>query len=112
MSSAPAIRCPNATLTPGAQGIVRVTVLDDTAQLIVRFANTIAAPTPLLLASSYTLSGGERIFPRILSATIYNPTGTPAALQDRRVLLQLDRIGDFSTYTLTVSDAGLDPFFA
>ena len=31
---------------------------------------------------------------------------------DRLVVLQLDRIGDFSTYTLTVSGPDIDPFFA
>jgi len=113
MSSAPAIRCPKATLATNAQGVLRVTVLDDSAQLIVRFARDVTnPPQPLLLrATSYTLTGGERIFPRILSASVHN-TGVPTALQNRLILLQLDRIGDFSTYTLTVSDADLDPFFS
>ncbi len=112
MTDRPPIRCPKATLAPSAQGLLRVTVLDDTAQLILRFAEAVPSPGPLLLAATYVLTGGERIFPRVLSVSAYEPADTPTALQNRRLLLQLDQIGDFSVYTLTVGGPGLDPLFS
>ncbi|HYK05714.1 MAG TPA: baseplate J/gp47 family protein [Thermoanaerobaculia bacterium] len=116
MSAQPSIRCPRASIAENAQGILRVEVHDDTAQLVVRFAQDVSDPSQAFLfqPGSYTLTGGDRIFPRVVSVAPapFNPPGTPAALIDRRVLLQLDRIGDFSIYTLTVSGPGLDPFFS
>jgi len=116
MSSAPSINCPRATIAPNAQGLLRVEVKDDAAQLIVRFERDVTDPSQafLRLAESYVLTGGERIFPRVTSVdpTPYNPAGTPAALLNKRLLLQLNRIGDFSIYTLTVNGPGLDPFFS
>src|SRR6185369_2139264 len=61
---------------------------------------------------SYSLSGGQRLFPRVLEARMHNPPGTPPDLFNRRILLQLNQTGDFSIYTLFVSAAGIDPFFA
>lgn len=108
----PSIDCPAPQLGPNAQGIARVDVLDTPAQLVVTFERPITGQNYLLTARSYSLSGGQRLFPHILSATQYDPTGTPQDLMGKRVLLQLDGIGDFSIYTLTVSGPDIDPFFA
>jgi hypothetical protein len=53
------------------------------------------------------LTGGQRIFPRILRADL-------SKTSDRQVVLTLNQIGDFSIYTLTVnlSDTIIDPAFA
>ncbi|HKR66713.1 MAG TPA: baseplate J/gp47 family protein [Thermoanaerobaculia bacterium] len=116
MSGAPSIRCPAATIAANAQGLLRVEVRDTDAQLIVRFEKDVTDPSQafLFLPESYVLTGGERIFPRVASvdATPYNPPGTPQALHNKRLVLHLNRIGDFSIYTLTVSGPGLDPFFS
>ncbi len=109
----PAIDCPDPILPLGAQGIERLAVDDDSAQVVVTFARQI--PTghdDLFRPASYVLSGGRRLFPRVRSASRHNPPGTPFELVDRRVLLGLDGIGDFSVYTLTLTAAGIDPFFA
>ncbi len=84
------------------------------SQLVVTFAGliTLAQQTYLLNARSYTLTGGQRLFPRVLSAQLHNPPGTPLDLLNRRILLQLNQTGDFSIYTLSVSGADIDPFFA
>jgi hypothetical protein len=110
----PSIDCTNPNLPPGAQGIARVAVLDDRAQLIVTFERPItAAEQPILTdPRSYALTGGQRLFPHALSASLYNPVGTLPDLLHRRVLLELDGIGDFSVYTLSVSGPDIDPFFA
>jgi hypothetical protein len=110
----PTIECPDPVLPPGAQGILRVAVDDNFAQLVVTFANliTLARQASLLNPSSYSLTGGQRLFPRILEARLHNPSGTPLDLLNRRVLLQLNRTGDFSIYTLSVSGPDIDPFFA
>jgi hypothetical protein len=110
----PSIECTNPNLRPGAQGIARVAVLDDRAQLIVTFERPISpAEQPVLTdPRSYILTGGQRLFPHVLSASLFNPVGTLPDLLHRRVLLQLDGIGDFSVYTLSVSGPDIDPFFA
>ena len=110
----PTIECPDPVLSPGAQGILRVAVDDNFAQLVVTFANliTLAQQASLLNPSSYSLTGGQRLFPRILEARLHNPSGTHLDLLNRRVLLQLNRTGDFSIYTLSVSGPDIDPFFA
>ncbi|MBV8370813.1 MAG: baseplate J/gp47 family protein [Candidatus Eremiobacteraeota bacterium] len=106
----PAIDCPAPTLTPGAQGIERVAVDDAQAQLTVTFVRAIAPGelSVLLQRGSYTLTGGARIFPRILSAAL---PAVPDPLH-RTIVLTLDVIGDFSVYTLSVSAPEIDPFFA
>ncbi len=106
----PAIDCPSPTLAPGAQGIERVAVDDAQAQLIVTFVRAIAPGelAALLQRGSYTLTGGARIFPRILSAAL---PAVPDPL-NRTIVLALDVIGDFSIYTLTVTAPEVDPFFA
>ncbi len=101
--------CPDPELRANAQGIARVAVDDTVAQLIVTFEQPItpSQQTYLLNARSYSLTGGQRLFPRILDAT-----STPSELQNRRVWLRLDGEGDFSIYTLTVSGPDIDPFFS
>jgi hypothetical protein len=59
--------------------------------------------TELTKPSAYTLSGGQRLFPRVISVT---------RLLDTLLALELDMIGDFSVYTLTVNALDIDPFFA
>jgi hypothetical protein len=110
----PSIDCPDPVLPSGAQGLVRVAVDDAAAQLVALFAEPITAAqqTYLLNPHSYSLSGGQRLFPRIIAAALHNPAVTPADLFNRRVLLQLDQTGDFSPYTLTVNGPDIDPFFA
>ncbi len=73
------------------------------AVLTVAFVLPLAGRPYLLDPRSYALTGGERIVPRI--------TGVRRA-DDRSVALALDRIGDFSVYTLTVGGPDLDPFYA
>lgn len=108
MKTAPTIVCPTPQLPAGAQGIARVAVDDERALLTVTFERPIpAAQTYLSDPRSYSLTGGQRLFPRILSAAFETPL--PGAT---RVLLQLDQAGDFSVYTLTVSGPDIDPFFA
>jgi hypothetical protein len=105
--------CPDPKLRANAQGIARVAVNDGAAQLIVTFAQPISPQEAYALnPRSYSLTGGQRLFPHIRTATLYNPTGTPPELQGRRVLLQLDGEGDFSIYTLTISGPDIDPFFS
>jgi hypothetical protein len=99
----PSLQCPTPVLRPGLQGIQRVAVDDANARVTVVFlAPTTAAEQPYLLNPlSYSLTGGVRIFPRILSASTA-PQG---------ILLQLDQTGDFSIYTLAVNGPDIDPFF-
>ena len=106
----PTIDCPAPRLEPGAQGVERVAVDDGAARLAITFVRTIApAERPVLLqTASYTLTGGARIFPRILTAEL---PATPDPL-GRTIVLTLDGIGDFSVYTLSVNAPGIDPFFA
>src|SRR6266545_5823140 len=110
----PSIDCPRPNLAPGAQGIARVAVLDAPAQLLVTFERplTPAQRAYLLDPRSYSLTGGRRLFPHVVSAVLHNPPDTPPDLRDRRVLLGLDGPGDFSVYTLCVGGPGVDPFFA
>src|SRR6266704_2334272 len=110
--------CPDPQLRANAQGIALVAVDDTAAQLIVTYEVPVEVPvtpsqqTYLLNPRSYSLTGGQRLFPHVLSASLYNPAGTPTELQDRRVLLRLDSDGDFSIYTLTVNGPDIDPFFS
>ncbi|MEA2688153.1 MAG: hypothetical protein QOD51_760 [Candidatus Eremiobacteraeota bacterium] len=106
----PSIDCPTPRLAPGAQGVERVAVDDAAARLVVTFVRAIApGDLPALLqTASYTLTGGARIFPRILSAAL-PASRDPLA---RTIVLTLDGIGDFSLYTLSVGAPGIDPFFA
>ena len=108
------LNCPDPVLRPNAQGLARVAVDDARAQLVVTFAAplTVAQQSYALDPRHYALTGGERLFPHVTSAALYNPAGTPPDLAGRRVLLQLDGLGDFSIYTLTVSGPDIDPFFA
>jgi len=63
--SAPSIRCPSPALRPGTQGIKRVAVNDATAQLTVVYLAPITLPQEAYLLDplSYTLTGGQRLFP-------------------------------------------------
>src|SRR6476659_8512365 len=92
----PTIDCPDPVLPLGAQGLLRVAVDDAAAQLVI----TLAQQADLLNPRSYSLSGGQRLFPRVLEARMHNPPGTPPDLLNRRILLQLNQAGDFSIYTL------------
>src|SRR5947208_511613 len=109
----PTILCPSPALRPGAQGIKRVVVNDASAQLIVVYLVPITLPQQAYLFNplSYSLTGGQRLFPRILRAEPFSPTSPPGAEQES-VLLTLDQEGDFSIYTLTVSGPDIDPFFS
>jgi hypothetical protein len=99
-------------LPPGAQGIARVAVDDARAQLVVTFYRPITLQQSYLSnPHSYSLTGGQRLFPHVLKAEIY-PQTSPPELGNPRVLLTLDGLGDFSIYTLTVSGPDIDPFFS
>jgi hypothetical protein len=113
-TSAPSIQCPDPFLGATEQGIERVAVDDRQAQLIVTFYRPLVFPRHHYLRSprSYSLTGGQRLFPKVVTAGLYNPPGTAPDLLNRRVLLALNSIGDFSIYTLTVSGPDIDPFFA
>lgn len=108
----PSVQCPDPVLGPGMLGIDRVAVDDANARLTVVFLSPVALPAQnfLLTPSSYTLTGGQRLFPRILRVDFPPPTSPPSPIES--VILTLDAIGDFSIYTLTVSGPGIDPFFA
>src|SRR5262245_30972920 len=109
----PSIECPRPELRPGAQGIARVTVDDRQAKLVVTFLKSIRLPAEayLLDPRSYSLTGGQRRFPRVLRAEPFSATSPPDP-DGRQTLLTLDQLGDFSVYTLTVSGPDVDPFFA
>jgi len=109
----PSIQCPAPTLAQGAQGIARVAVDDANTRLTVTFLAPITAAQQVYLSSplSYSLTGGQRLFPRILTATIATP-GSPPGADSNSVVLSLDGLGDFSIYTLTVSGPDIDPFFS
>jgi hypothetical protein len=108
-ASLPVIAPPTG-VTPGTQGLARVVALDDLVTVTVVFKTPLSAAQKLAMLDpkAYTLTGGQRLFPRVTGVSL-NPPGTPASEQDRRVQLALDGPGDFSTYTLTVSGPGLDP---
>ena len=109
----PSIQCPGAILRPGAQGIKRVAVDDANARLTVLFRAPITAQQRLYLfkPQSYSLTGGQRRFPRILKAEP-SRTASPPDPNDQSVILALDGPGDFSIYTLTVSGPDIDPFLS
>ena len=104
------LQCPQAVLHAGMQGIERVAVDDARAQLLVTFYRQPLEPY-LALASSYTLTGGHRLFPRVVDAEFW-PLASPPLPGPQQVLLSLDSLGDFSIYTLTVSGPSIDPFFS
>jgi hypothetical protein len=54
MSAGPSIHCPKAILAAGAQGLLRVTVLDGTSQLILRFAEDVSTASQLFLRQAGT----------------------------------------------------------
>ncbi len=109
----PSIRCPAPNLAPGAQGVARVAVDDANSKLTVMFLAPLTASQAKYLGNplSYTLTGGQRLFPRILSATLPLQTSPPGA-DAQSVVLTLDELGDFSIYTLTVNGPDIDPFFS
>jgi Baseplate J-like protein len=106
----PTLICPTPILRPGMQGIERVAVDDQNATLLVTFYQPILSPDQsfLLKPSSYTLTGGQRLFPHITQADLV-PASMPSG--PTQILLTLDGEGDFSIYTLTVSGPNVDPFF-
>ncbi len=108
----PSIQCPAPVPGPGSQGIVRVAVDDANAKLTVVFLAPIVLPDQAFLLNplSYSLTGGQRLFPRILKAEVAPPTSPPSS--NPSVILTLDSEGDFSIYTLTVSGPKIDPFFS
>ncbi len=107
----PTIQCPAPVLAPGAQGVARVAVDDANVRLIVTFLTPITPSQEIYLTSplSYMLTGGQRLFPRILSAALPPPASPPGPNQS--VVLTLNSLGDFSIYTLTVNGQDIDPFF-
>lgn len=92
--------------------MARVAVDDANAKLTVVFLAPIVLPAQsyLLNPSNYMLTGGQSLFPRIVSAAFPPPASPPVPVDS--VVLTLDAIGDFSIYTLTVSGPAIDPFFA
>jgi hypothetical protein len=112
-TSLPTVDCPAPAVRANAQGIARIAVDDTLAQLAVTFLHPLTPAQQGYLTDprSYSLTGGERLFPRVLTAHVFEPAGTPPDLHTRRVVLQLSEEGDFSIYTLTVSGADIDPFF-
>lgn len=108
----PTIQCPDPVLMPGAQGIARVAVDDASARLIVSFLNPITPAQQSYLTNtlSYSLTGGQRLFPRVLTATMPRPSSPPDS-EDQAIVLTLSGLGDFSIYTLTVNGPDVDPFF-
>src|SRR6478735_12544632 len=111
-SAIPILDCPVSAPRPGTLGLMRVAVDDANARLVVTFefknAATgvdLALPATALDPRHYTISGGTRRFPHVVSAAA-------VAGSDRKIALSLDQIGDFSVYTLTFSDPNVDPFFA
>lgn len=108
----PSIVCPDPVLAAGKQGLKRVAVNDATAQLLVTFWGPVTSAQAYLLSPlSYSLSGGQRLFPRVIEAEAAGLASPPVA-DSASVLLTLDQLGDFSVYTLTVSGADIDPFFS
>lgn len=114
------IHCPDTVLPEHAQGIVRIMVddpdlleiprQDREKRLVVKFKEPV---TPSLLkASAYSLTGGQRIFPRIVSAAPLDKNNSQVDRDDSRVVLTLDKVGDYSIYTLTVNSPDIDPLFA
>jgi hypothetical protein len=112
----PSIRCAPLAPSPGAQGIVRVAVIDGPPTgLVVTFARAVTDPAGqgTLDSRAYALTGGQRLFPKIVTAALQpDAPGTPTDQLNQRVALGLDGPGDFSVYTLTVTADGVDPFFA
>jgi hypothetical protein len=110
----PTIACTAPVLHAGAQGIERIAVDDGQAQLVVTFFRTIVLPAEsyLFQAGNFTLTGGQRLFPVVLSAALQPPQSPPSPGGPRQVLLTLDTIGDFSIYTLTVNGPDIDPLFS
>jgi hypothetical protein len=94
------------------QGILRVAVDELAPRLSVVFQAPIVLPDQSFLQNplNYSLTGGERIRPRVLKAEIAPPASPPQS--NPSVTLTLDTIGDFSVYTLTVSGPNIDPFFS
>ena len=113
MPISPSIECPTPVLPRGALAVERVAVDDVHAQLVVTFYHPIILPQQAYLFDprSYSLTGGQRLFPHVLKAEPYHPT-SPPDFELRRALLTLDGLGDFSVYTLTVSGPDIDPFFS
>jgi hypothetical protein len=109
----PSLACPNPQLHPGTQGIARVAVDDANAQLLVTFLAPIVLPQEafLLNPASYSLFGGQRIFPRVVAVELAGAASPPIA-DSSTLVLTLNNLGDFSIYTLTVSGPNVDPFFA
>jgi hypothetical protein len=107
------INCPDAVVRADAQGIERVAVDDQHAQLLVTFFHPILMPQQsyLLSGASYTLTGGARLFPQVIKVQAPMPSSPPQPFA-RQVLLTLDGEGDFSIYTLTVSGPDIDPLFS
>src|SRR5215470_190519 len=108
----PTIQCPVPVLAPGAQGVARVAVDDANIRLIVTFLTPITSSQRQYLGNplNYTLTGGQRLFPRILAATL-PVVSSPPGSESQSVVLALNRLGDFSIYTLTVNGPDIDPFF-
>ncbi len=103
------IHCPGAEPPDGKQGIKRIAVglpgsgasdPDREKHLIVTYYE--APGLSLCQADAYRITGGHRLFPRVIDAKPYS-TAEP------QVKLTLDQVGDFSVYTLTAR--GVDPPF-
>lgn len=109
----PTIQCPAPALAAGAQGVARVAVDDASARLMVTFLAPITASQQAYLGKplSYSLTGGQRLFPRILAVNL-PAASSPPAESDPTVVLTLSGLGDFSIYTLTVNGPDIDPFFS
>src|SRR5215470_13127746 len=100
----PSLSCPAPRLHPGAQGIERIAVDDNNAQLWVTFAAPIVLYQQMYLLNpaSYSIFGGERRFPRVIGVAM-ETIASPPATNASKLVLSLSELGDFSIYTLTVS---------
>jgi hypothetical protein len=74
--------------------------------VVVTFLTPITPAQQIYLSNplSYALTGGQRLFPRIVSAA-------PGS-DNQSTELTLSSLGDFSIYTLTVNGPDIDPFFS
>jgi hypothetical protein len=99
------ISCPEPSIQPGAVGIRTVEAHEDATPplLIVTLmpADAVALASELLDRRRYSLTGGARLHPRV--------TAVRPGQRGDQVILELDGLGDFSVYTLTVSGSSVDP---
>lgn len=102
--SLPTVLCPRPAPRAASQGLAAIAVGATQRELTVTLIAPVAGGSYLFEPRRYALTGGRRLHPRVLAVA--------AGGQPDQLVLQLDQPGDFSIYTLTVSGADIDPFFA